>query len=171
LRIHPECQDDISPNVPETQGTAETHTSLDLVIYTSSQIEDEEWCYNLVILWYLLCLNIGVDAIWAFPSGGGEEYFTSPGASLSIIVYYIFCIFLDFGLLWIPTLIFMDDNIQKMRLMLIEVLKSRFGKRAPGKLVWCLRWGATVVLFSISVFFDYWIDGQGIAWIDNLENL
>jgi hypothetical protein len=65
----------------------------------------------------------------------------------------------------------MDDNIQKMRLMLIEVLKSRFGKRAPGKLVWCLRWGATVVLFSISVFFDYWIDGQGIAWIDNLENL
>jgi hypothetical protein len=90
LRIHPECQDDISPNVPETQGTAETHTSLDLVIYTSSQIEDEEWCYNLVILWYLLCLNIGVDAIWTFPSGGGEEYFTSPGVSLSIIVYYIF---------------------------------------------------------------------------------
>jgi hypothetical protein len=171
LRIHPERQDDISPNVSETQGTAETPTSLDLVIYTSSQIEDEEWYCNLVILWYLLCLNIGVDVIWTFPSGGGEEYFTSPGVSLSIIVYYIFWILLDFGLLWIPTLIFMDDNIQKMWLKLIEVLKSRFGKRATGKLMWCLRWGLMVVLFLISVFFDYWMDGQGITWIDNLENL
>jgi hypothetical protein len=159
LRIHPERQDDISPNVSETHGTAGTHLSLDLVIYTSSQIEDEEWYCNLAILWYLLCLNIGVDVIWIFPSGGGEEYFTSPGVSLSIIVYYIFWILLDFGLLWIPTLIFRDDNIQKMWLKLIEVLKSRFGKRATGILMWYLRWGVMVALFFFQCFLI-------IEWMD-----
>ena len=103
--------------------------------------------------------NLGVDVIWIFPSGGGEEYFTSPGVSLSIIVYYIFWILLDFGLLWIPTLIFRDDNIQKMWLKLIEVLKSRFGKRATGILMWYLRWGVMVALFFFQCFLI-------IEWMD-----
>lgn len=118
-----------------------------------------DWYKVLVVLWYLLALNIGADLIYTFPATNGAEYFSDSGVSLSIVIYYIFWILLDLGLLWVPTLIFMDSKSHD------TWMEWTIDKR----LMLALRWGIMSLMFGISVFFDYWIDYQGITWIDNLE--
>ena len=45
-------------------------------------------------------------------------------------------------------------------------MSSRVGNALDGKVMEGLWWIAMLVLFGISVFFYYWTDAQGIAWID-----
>jgi hypothetical protein len=172
LDPQPKLQEDlISTTNSNNQGTPGADSPSALPVYNPTSVPSfkkekppaEKWDENLIVLWYLLSVAIGADLIYVIPATNGTEYLTSSSVSLSIIIYYIFWILLDMALLWIPTLVFMDENIQRLW------MESLLGKWITGKSMWCLRWGVTLILVLISIFFDAWTDVVGINWIDNLE--
>jgi hypothetical protein len=174
LRLDPHSkfeEDPISTSNSNNQETPGTDSPSVLPIYHPAAVpnikNEKTWAEkrdeNLWIIWNLLSVAIGADLIYEIPATNGTEYLTSSSVFLYIIIYYIFWILLDLALLWFPTLVFMDKNIQRLS------MKSLLGTWITGKSMWCLRWSVTLILVLISIFFNFWTDVVGINWIDNLE--
>ena len=78
-----------------------------------AELRAKAWYKMLIVIWYAYSALIGADMLFVFPGLGGTvllSYGTSVG---EIIIGYGIWMAIDFGLMWIATLIFLDADLNR----------------------------------------------------------
>jgi hypothetical protein len=76
------------------------------------KLRSDPWYPNLVVLVYLFSMALGVDLLLAIPTANGHGGI-SPTTSLGfIMIFYVLWLFLEFGILFVSTFIFLGDDLR-----------------------------------------------------------
>jgi hypothetical protein len=118
------------------------------------EIVNETWYQKLFGLWYFFSMAVLADLIVLIPVSDGVALFTDPHAGGTyIILRYLLWLLVDLAILWISTLIFIDEHLQHV--WQSWDIGNLFKRKQYSRPAWLF---LLVLLFTGSVMFDitYW---------------
>lgn len=133
------------------------------------ELLDSDWYPRLITLWYLLTIAVLADVLYAFPGSSDKSTLdlTQTRSFGSLLVQYAVWIALDVGILWVPTIMFLDRDLRAFwkRLRIRTIFSS--------KLVSNIAWVCIImVLLMVSIVFDlgeyYYLPLQDIGKVGEL---
>lgn len=145
---------------PTTSTTSASTTAIRQSLY------DNPWYKKLCTLWYCFSLAIGADLIYTFPAGG-EGYYIQHKESIRWEAFqYLFWSLYNLAILWISTLVFLDQDLQ--RLWGSWKVGKYFSKEPIATMGWIF---ILVCLVGLSVMFDVFMEMQDITGVPDIPIL